>query len=411
MTNSLHPERKNLDQILRLAFGLCAFSIVMPMRVNSLLMFSVSIGFIVYAFARNSFSKEIFQSQLIRLITIAFLIQCVGLVYSQNKNAGLSDLERSGFAFLFPTVFFLTQKSRLNVALLITCLGLGCAAVTLYGFIYSVFLLDSFDRTTVFQFGHTYFTDIISIHPTYFSIYLMFVFFFLLEFVRSRWNELSTTKKIFAAIGLIVMVGMLLFLRSQMELVIFGLLNVLYVIVIFKRRAWFVTFILFALGLIIFLLDRDRVTTLFDTYGRNVSTAVDNRFKVWNGALEAIKTAPVFGAGTGGEQMALNEAYLKTDYKEGIEKSYNAHNQYLEFWVRNGIFELGVFMALLIYSFRQSLKSNNYTFLMFNMIFSLSMLTESCLNVQRGVVFFYFFLSAFIFLPFDSASEKPTTQL
>jgi hypothetical protein len=39
------------------------------------------------------------------------------------------------------------------------------------------------------------------------------------------------------------------------------------------------------------------------------------------------------------------------------------------------------------------------------------MLTESCLNVQRGVVFFYFFLSAFIFLPFDSASEKPTTQL
>jgi O-antigen ligase len=265
-------------------------------------------------------------------------------------------------------------------------------------------MLADEQQKQIFELGHTYFADIVLIHPLYLSTYFIFIFFFLLETLRTKRDVLNTLSKVGVTIALIFIVGMLLFLRSQMSLITFVMLLVMYAIIILKRRAWLVTFVLFTIALLVFLLDQNRVTTFFDTYGKNVSTALDQRFSVWRGAIEGIKTAPFFGAGTGGEQELINEGYSKTGYQEGIDNSYNAHNQYLQFMARNGILELGCFLALLIYSFRQSLKMTNYTFLMLNMSVTLIMFTESFLDVQRGIVFFYFFLCAFIYLPYESTS-------
>ena len=146
-------------------------------------------------------------------------------------------------------------------------------------------------------------------------------------------------------------------------------------------------------------------TKLHKKISRVLQRWKQERFSVWQGTIEGIKTAPFFGAGTGGEQKLINEGYAKTGYQEGIDNSYNAHNQYLQFMARNGILELGCFLTLLIYSFKQSLKIPNYTFLMFNMSVTLIMFTESFLDVQRGIVFFYFFLCAFIYLPYESTSQ------
>jgi O-antigen ligase len=396
---------KLINLIPVFVIGICAFSLALPIRANAILTVAFSGIFLLYSFFKGIIDKGPLQSPLLVLIAASFSMQAFGLVHSPDIRPGFSDIERFSFALIFPIIFFIAKNLEATVKQIITLFAAGCIGICLYGFAYTFLVLDATAREIVVQNGHTYFTDIISIHPTYLGIYLIFIFFFLLETARLRFKNLSMLSRSLLSVGLIALIAMLLFLRSQMQLIIFALLIVLYLIIILKRRAWLVTFLLFAFALMIFLLDKSRVTTFFDTYGKNVSTALDDRFKIWAGAVEAIKNAPMFGVGTGGEQIALNEAYVKIGYQEGIEKSFNAHNQYLEFWVRNGIFELGIFMALLIYSFRQSLKSSNYTFLMFNMIFSLSMLTESCLNVHRGIVFFYFFLSAFIFLPFESTKE------
>jgi O-antigen ligase len=409
MTNSADANRNRiLSQVL---LGSMAISLVLPIRANAIVTVLTSAAIIIFFFNRNFFDRQILTRPLIFLVGLSSLILLGGLIYSSNKSEGLRDLERYGFVVLFPVVFYLAGKSRPTLSFVIYSFVVACLGIIVYGFLYSVLFMTEFQRQAVFESGHTYFTDIISIHPTYLSIYLMFVFFFLIETTRTKLAELTSLKKSLLVLSLLIITGTLIFLRSQMELLIFALLFMLYVIILLKRRAWFVTFLLLGASFAVFLLDRDRVTTFFDTYGKNVSTAVDNRVKLWDGAINAIKSSPFFGAGTGAEQMALNKGYAEAGYREGIEKSYNAHNQYLEFWVRNGILELGVFIALLIYSFRQSVKGSNYTFLMFNMIFTLSMFTESCLNVHRGIVFFYFFLNAFIFLPFDSGEEKRDSQL
>jgi O-antigen ligase len=130
-----------------------------------------------------------------------------------------------------------------------------------------------------------------------------------------------------------------------------------------------------------------------------VSTAVEQRFSVWDGSLKGLSHSPVFGGGTGGEQALINEGYASINYQEGIDNSYNAHNQYLQFLTRNGIPELLCFLALFVYAFRQSLKSPGNMFMMFNIMVLFMMFVESFLDVQKGILFFYFFLCVFLVEP------------
>jgi hypothetical protein len=391
---------------LRLLMALLvSISLPLPIRINSIFIFSVVIGFILAIVTEKRFVAYTFKSNEEWLILLLFLIPIAGLTHTSNLDQGLKDIERS--AFLISFLFIVGQMRNLNVSVfnLIMTFAVGCFSVTLFGLGYTLLVLEGNERSQVFELGHSYFADIILIHPVYLSIFFIFIFFFLLETIRTLKPQLGTGGKIGIAMAEIFIVAILFFLKSQMSLVIFVMLLVMYSIIVLKRRGWLVTFVLFTVALLVFLLDTKRVNTVFDTYGKNVSSALDHRFSVWRGTIEGIKTATFFGAGTGGEQELINLGYVKIGYREGIDNSYNAHNQYLQFLARNGIMELGCFLALLFYSFRQSLKMPNYTYLMFNMAITLIMFTESFLDVQRGIVFFYFFLCAFIYLPYESTTQ------
>lgn len=382
-----------------------AFSIPFPIRINSVVIGTMFSLLVVLSVVEAGINKEFIKSPLVLLISLLFLITGLGLIFTPDIKQGWRDIERSSFLIAFLVLIYHFRNLDITMFKLIVAFTAGCFAITIYGFGYVLIMLRDDQQKQVLELGHTYFADIILIHPLYLSIYFIFIFFFLVETIRTKKTILSNLSKIGLSAVLISIVGILFFLRSQMGLLIFAMLLVMYTIIILKRRAWLVTFVLFTTALLVFLLDPHRVATFFDTYGKNVSTALDQRFSVWHGAIEGIKTAPFFGAGTGGEQQLINKGYAKTGYQEGIDNSYNAHNQYLQFMARNGILELGCFLALLIYSFRQSLKMPNYTFLMFNMSVTLIMFTESFLDVQRGIVFFYFFLCAFIYLPYESTSQ------
>lgn len=410
---SLLPLKSNhiVAKVNTFLAGLVAFSIVLPIRANALISVVVLLGYFIYGIAKRNFSKHFFKTPLFFLIFAHLAIQLLGLLHSLNVLQGYDDLERYFFALLLPIFIWLIRCYGITTSQLIIAFAIGTIGLTFYGIVNSMFVLDEKQRDNIFESGHAYFSDKILMHPSYLSLYLTFVFFFLLEKGRSCFRKLSKPMLAALLLSLIYIVGMLLFLRSQMGLIIFVLLCFLYAIIVFKKRAWLMTFLLVTISMMVFLLDANRMSTFFDTYGKNVSSALDNRFKVWGGAIEAIKAAPILGVGTGSEQSALNDGYSKTGYQEGIDRVYNAHNQYLQFWVRNGIIELVCFLALLVYSFRKSLQSSNYTFLLFNIVFSLYMLTESSLSVHKGIVFFYFFLSAFVFLPFDTPSEPAKDKL
>ena len=384
---------------------LVSFSISLPPRFNSIIIVCAFILFLYVTIIGRVISKEFLKLPTTLILSVLFLISIIGLFYTSDRIQGWLDLERSAFLIAFIVIAYQIKNLSLSVFNLIIAFIVGCMSITLYALGSVLFILKDNQLINILELGHSYFADSVFIHPVYLSIYFIFIFFFLLETIRTKKAALGNLSRVGIGVALIFIVGILFFLRAQMCLLIFSMLLVMYGIIILKRRAWLVTFVLFTVMLLVFLLDKDRATTFFDTYGKNVSSALDQRFSVWRGTIEGIMTAPIFGAGTGGEQQLINEGYAQTGYQEGIDNSYNAHNQYLQFMARNGILELGCFLALLVYSFRQSLKMSNYTFLMFNMTVTLIMFTESFLSVQRGIVFFYFFLCAFIYLPYESIPE------
>lgn len=382
---------------------LFTFSIPFSIRINAYLTVACAICFVVYAVATKNAGKGLFKMPLFLLVMLQLLIMLLGLTHSADVSQGYMEIERFFYAGAVIILVFKARETNVTITNLVMSFAAGCLLLSLYGLIWSLATENELR-------WHERFSETIHVHPTYFTIYLVFIFFFFAELLRFGIKSYSATQKAVVISLLVYITILVVFVRSQLGLLIFAVVALMYPVIVYKKRAAVLTFILFTVALVVYFFDSARAATFFDSYGTNVSGALGDRFKLWGGAMEAISLKPVFGAGTGGEQLLLNEGYQRTGYEAGIANSYNAHNQYLEFLVRNGIFDLLCFLTLLIYSFRESLRKSNYLFLIFNMMFVLSMIAESSLNVHKGIVFFYFFLASCVFLPFSKsrgiASER-----
>jgi O-antigen ligase len=400
MNTAEFPQNSDRSTLALAVFTqLLAFSIPFPIRINAWVTIAAVVVCVATIGITRAFDKRLLKDPLLGIISLQFLILLVGLLRSPEIQSGLGDIER--FAFVLAFLFILSQARNafVSVSQVILPFTIGCIVLTLYGLGYAIVGMDGGQRAEVFSKGHLAYTEIIGIHPTYLSIYLTFSFFFLIELLRTNFSTFTNARKWSLVFILLYLASVISFVRSQLGLLVFLLLLVMYPLIVQKRRVALVAFALFGISLMVYLADARRASNGLDSFGRNVSTALDDRIQLWQGAIEAVKLKPVLGAGTGGEQSLLNEGYAKIGYVQGVENSYNAHNQYLEFLVRNGVAELGVFLFLLCFLFKRSLQKADNTFILFNVTFSFALLAESCLNVQKGIVFFYFFLLAFMLFP------------
>lgn len=381
---------------------LMAFLIPFPVRVTGFAIFIITVAYFFYLLINKKFDFAIFRKPLVALFIVSFAMIVLGLFWGNFKNGGM-NVERGLFILCFPVLFFHAAKySSLTVSQVAISFFSGCLVVSLVGWGHAIWSTDYASLSS----GHTQFTGFLDIHPTYLSVFFIFSFFFFKESLQKKYFQILPKQQAGYALAALYCFVMVFFLRSQIAMLSFVILLSVYFIIRLKKRAWLVTFILFTIVFLTYLLDTHRVSTYFDRYGKNVSTALDNRSKLWGGVLQAIKTSPVFGAGTGAEQERINEGYKTVGYTEGIANSYNAHNQYLQFWVRNGLPELICFLVLLFVLFAQALKMRSLTFLIFLMMVSMVMLTESFLSVQKGIVFFYFFACVFTLLPEEQAVRE-----
>ena len=137
---------------------------------------------------------------------------------------------------------------------------------------------------------------------------------------------------------------------------------------------------------------KDEIVRIFDkTYKKNTNP----RVYIWPSAIQAIEGHYLFGHGLGDAQNALNvytdkievEFWLNNANTKLRDKNINSHSQYLETLLQTGVLGL----LLLFGSFFFGLKRSNQIFIIFSICVLLSMLTESILERQFGLVFFAFF--------------------
>jgi len=148
---------------------------------------------------------------------------------------------------------------------------------------------------------------------------------------------------------------------------------------------------------------RSQVEDFITSYQRYVnyhdpnSSSLVQRFEYWRTSLILIKQHPVFGIGTGDLPQAFNDQYIKMKTNLAIQNRLRSHDQYLSITVAFGITGLAWFLFVMFYPGVKMRSFNNYFYVIFWIIFMLSMLTEDTIESQEGVTF-YVLLTALMIL-------------
>jgi O-antigen ligase len=120
------------------------------------------------------------------------------------------------------------------------------------------------------------------------------------------------------------------------------------------------------------------------------------RLAEWKGATALIVENPVFGTGVGDNRQALVDKYEELGFYVGVERKYNAHNQYLETTVASGFVGLLFLLFFIGFWMKRSLQNKDVAIFFALLFFAFCMLTESMFERAWAVIFFAVFFSVML---------------
>jgi O-antigen ligase len=370
------------------------------------------------------------QSLLLQIIIALFLLQSLGVLYSESLSTGWFNLEKKLFFLLVP-VSLGTTAIRLDqneVKLVLATFLAACFAGTVFC------ALHAWNQTELFQagslplnpylstssyyqlheresenwllFSYVALSDGIRIHPTYFSLFLGFCIIIL-------FNELQVSK---SAIGKAVSWTLIfyfsvfcVFLSSR--IVLLGLSAIFTGVLIHsllnrqKLAALMLIVILFTLSLLMFLnpvswyrgIEEIYLSSLDIQQGRQYANATEIRASLWWLSLQSVKESPLLlGAGTGDVEKVMLHSSNKYNVTNVIN-SFDPHNQYFYLLLQNGAIALLLVILNLTLPLYLAWAQRDFLLFGFAFLFSLLCFTESALEMQKGIVFYSLFSALLLF--------------
>lgn len=352
---------------------------------------------------KNIFAKEALILQSVYLITI------FGTFYTLNTKQAISDWGRQFVIFLFPVLFSI---SEFNFRKYRTQLLLG------FSFSFTLVILYLYaDALHVITYNHLpvktllspyfinhNFSKPIDMHATYLSLYVALALNFFLLFL---FQSISRNQKALYIFSVLILTCGLVQLASKSiiiaELFIINLgIPVFYFTGIKRIKLLAVTWFATAIVCMAILNIGSLRERYFDDLNSDlrvepVHQIADTRMERWKVAFDLIKASPVVGYGSGDEVDRLKQKYFENKLYDSYLHRLNAHNQYLSFLIKGGIVGLLVYLFTLLYGLTISIKTRDMLFICFLILVATVSLSESFLDANKGVFFYSFFFSLFIF--------------
>tara|TARA_R110002050_G_scaffold269011_1_gene411204 strand:- start:720 stop:1991 length:1272 start_codon:yes stop_codon:yes gene_type:complete len=328
-----------------------------------------------------------------------FLLFILGWFFSTNVKDALRDIERSLGLVIIPFIILSHKRADFNLKRTYTFFGIGLftGMVICWAYIIESILTNATPWVQAgyfFKWIYNGWNALIPLegHPSYFAVMLVIFILGIIrmpEFINLRKNKLKLV---------LLLAPFFLFLIETSSRIGIICLVVMIVITIFRKLE--IKKIFYFIGLVILLAI---LSLKFDYLGTKFSAIVDtqgnvtlDRYPRWIAILSEFDDRGnyIFGVGTGDSQALYNLAYSKGDFTIALNNRYNAHNQYLEFLVSNGILGLLIFLIVLFIFYRKTkLRGEALTFFVIIALFSFS---ESIFGISKGVFIFAFFYSFFI---------------
>lgn len=364
------------------------------------------------------------------LIIVLFVMEVFGMFYT--NATGLAAIEKKVFFVLVPVALATSQikltSSNINQVIycfVVSCLV--CSFVCLINASYQLTLLsqgtplailsylDGSDFNTIngggashgwLSFSYISLANGIGIHPTYFSLYLAFAITFLLFGL----SEGPAWRKLFSWVVIAYFSFFLMLLSSR--IIIVGIFA-FFVVAIFQSMRMKETVgrglgLAIIVGLSATLLYLNPVsryrnlqeipfTSLHIQSNTNYMNSTEIRASLWWLGLKTSETVnPIWGTGTDDvydDMKRVGDEYHITNSLD----TYDPHNQFLFTLIGSGIIGLTLLVALIGSSLYFAFVRRDYFYATFIFLFSLLCITETALQLQKGIVFFAIFFSLLAF--------------
>ena len=371
----------------------------------------VPLGILFFITLLFSLKKEMLRKRLSTntplLLSIAYyLIFAIGLLWTENMKCGIFDLELKLSFLFFPVMFYMLpfQIERRKMKIILKAFVAGSFVAILICLIHATI---AFIKLPVVYY--TFVSSRLSFlhHPTYFAMFLNFSLIIIL--VWKRQNKIKDIPVILLS-AIIAFFNWLLMSRAGIGTTLI-ILFVFWVSLFFEKKykSAIISLLVFAIVSLIavntskYTMQRLRKTeVLVKEITAEPKTqpakSIDSgsRFVIWKSALNAIRLQPIIGAGTGDVHSVMDQYYSENDMDIALEKSLNAHNQFLQSWVAVGIIGFLLIIAMFVAGFIRNKKNKDLIGAGFLMVCFLTMLIESTLETQSGIVFFSFFYALFL---------------
>ncbi len=348
-------------------------------------------------------------------IFIAFYLwQAVSLFYSVDLRLGYGNLFSRLSLILFPLVLtFPGEMIKQNIIKLLRVFAVGAFLFMLFCFANALYTSVNFqDGNLAFNFHpkeypwQNYFfwnLLVISRHPSYISMYLVLAAIVCFE----SWFDtaLKTSEKIFwLMVGGFLLIAQY-FVSSKVGIIISLFLVPVYFLIKFRelgryRFAW-IWFVLILVAVSPIILKNQRIDYL---YGSVLNKQIDYvrkqdpRILIWKSAIKLAGKNLLFGQGIGDARTELSKEYERIGEFEMAKEKLNAHDQFLEVLLENGIIGLILFLSIFVYMTYLALSRRNILLAAFIIMMIIFFMFESMLNRLAGVTFFALFSFLLLYL-------------
>lgn len=366
-------------------------------------------------FRRPTEYKDIISFQKASVwLFLFYLMHLVGMTYSDNTSFGWMDIGMKASFGIFPVVLLLF-KPKINLYIFFKAFIFG-AIISIISCYYLSYLIYEETRQP-WHFREMYLSHFM--HRSYWAAYLALAFIFSVYLVIQ--------KKINFLIGIILALTFfsVVFITGSKTGIIIAIMStiILFIYIVRITKKWKLGFglaiisgIALSVTLNFFPSVKDRIIRSYQYASGELSIDVNktestaSRLLLWETALELIKEKPLFGTGTGDVKDVLIQRNFDKGYTGIAEKKLNAHNQFLNSWIAIGV--LGVIFLLFSFLSPFIFSHKEHAFIQRLILFVLfsSMLTESFLETQAGIIPVAFFLSLFGVMQNSSTLEVTNQQ-
>lgn len=386
---------------LLIAFLLPINKKYVPLVIAAYLLYSI-----YYSLRRKYFSIN--SANVFLLIpTVLYFALIATFNGAIDEAAAGKELEIKASMLIFPLLAFMTPKmTRHHLQKIINAFVFGCIIFMFFSLGYGAYRASVFDSREFLTYSNLG----IIYHPTYMALYQCISLTWLL--FRGMRSDYFLCNKYVHWILSFFIIGYVVLLASKAGLLTCVIAIVWAGIVAWRkgvmRRHLFAVCSLSIAALLVLIaslpLTSDRIeaaaTDMTQVQAnqadvhQEAKSSTELRKVTWTASLELMKSE-FFGTGVGSATPRLVSIYEREGEGYAAERKLNSHNQFFQIGVEYGWLGLGLFVIFIGLAVYKSFKLDSFMFqglvgmTVFNFLF------ESCLEVQAGVVFFYFFLMLF----------------